>query len=581
MMKSNKPLRLSTWQTLRFIVRLSPGPFVQMAVLELLLGIANLLIVMLTGKIFSLAQEGYSSSMLGALALYGSLLLLCGGYSVWYMRYQVQFCSILKFEEQIRRALHRKSSRISNEILEKPEVYAYLRQADGARQNLFRYVQIHLDLLFACVQAILLTVYLSGFEVWFLIFLPLSVLPVLLDMLYKAKLWQRDFEVSSQCQREEQAYSQAIADDAACKESRISGGTAMLMHKWECSRTRRDQLEHRKATRLFALHLAMAPLKVLGAVGGVLTSGILLYQGKIPFPVFASGVAAYESLGSVLHTVAESVENQVLYRKLIEPFFRYWNLPDRTDSDLLTTVPEVITLEDVSFRYPGAQKDAISHLSLTLQKGEILAIVGENGAGKTTLANLILGIFQPTEGRVLYDGKDISGIRESSVHRFQSAVSQSFVRYQTTAGDNIMLGNSERKDETEISIRLKEIIPDGTITADTPLGKQFGGRDLSGGEWQQLSCARGFYKQGELLVLDEPTSAIDPLKEKKLIDSFRRELSGKTGIIITHRLGAISLADKILVLDHGIVSQYGTAHALLQEDGIFRTLWESQTKAYG
>lgn len=580
MMKSNKPQKPSAWQTLRFIVCLSPGPFVQMAVLESLLGIANLLIVMLTGKIFSLAQKGYSPSMLGTLALYGSLLLLCGGYSVWYMRYQVQFCSILKFEEQIRRALHRKSSRISNEVLEKPEVYAYLRQADGARQNLFRYVQIHLDLLFAFVQAILLTAYLSGFEVWFLIFLPLSVLPVLLDMLYKAKLWQRDFEVSSQCQREEQAYSQAITEDPACKESRISGGTAMLMQKWTQSRTLRDQLELRKAGRLFILHLGVTPLKVLGAAGGLLTSGILLYQGRISFPVFAAGVAAYESLGSALHTVAESVENQVLYRKLIEPFFRYWNLPDRTGTDLMKAAPESITLEDVSFRYPGAEKDAVSHLSLTLQKGEVLAVVGENGAGKTTLANLILGIFQPTGGRILYDGKDIAGILESSVHHFQSAVSQNFVRYQTTAGDNILLGNSRRKEETEISIRLKEIFPDGSIMADTSLGKQFGGRELSGGEWQQLSCARGFYKQGELLVLDEPTSAIDPLKEKKLIDSFRRELRGKTGIIITHRLGAISLADHVLVLDHGTISQYGTPHMLLQQDGIFRTLWESQTKAY-
>ncbi len=580
MMKSNKPQKTSAWHALRFIVCISPGSFAEMALLEFLLGIANLLIVMLTRKIFFLAQAGYSSSMLITLALYAILLLLCGSYSVWYMRYQVQFCSILKFEERIRTALHRKSSRISNEVLEKPEVYAYLRQADGARQNLFRYVQIHLDLLFALVQAIMLTVYLSGFEAWFLIFLPLSVLPVLLDMLYKTKLWQQDYEITSQCQREEQAYSQAITEDPGCKESRISGGTAMLMQKWIQSRTLRDQLELRKNGRLFLLHLGMTPLKVLGTAGGLLTSGILLYQGSISFPVFAAGVAAYESLGSALHTVAESVENQVLYSKLIEPFFRYWNLPDRPGTDSITATPEIITLEDVSFRYPGAETDAVSHLSLTIKKGDVLAVVGENGAGKTTLANLILGIFQPTGGRVLYDGKDIREIRESSLHCFQSAVSQNYVKYQTTAGDNIQLGNTEKRDKTDICTRLREIFPDGSVTAGTPLGKQFGGRELSGGQWQQLSCARGFYKQGELLVLDEPTSAIDPLKEKKLIDSFRSELRGKTGIIITHRLGAVSLADSVLVLNHGRAAQYGTPHELLQEEGIFRALWKSQTEAY-
>lgn len=578
MMKSDQ---MPTWKMLSFIVRLSPGPFVLMAVLELLRSLAGLWIVMLTGKLFSLAEAGNTASIHKTLALYGILMLLCGGYSVRYLRYQVQFSSILKFEERIRNALHQKSSRISNDLLEQPAVYAYLRQADGARQNLFRYVQIHLDLLFACVQAVLLTGYLSGFERWFLVFLPLTVLPVLLDLVYRAKLWQRDFEVTSQCKREEQAYAKALTEDPACKESRLSGGSKLLIQKWNKSRDLRDQLEHRKTSRLFFLHLALTPAKVLGAFGGLLVSAWLLDQGKISLPVFAAGVAAYESLSTVIQTMAESVENQVLFGKLIGPFFRYWNLSDRSGSELLTEVPEVIELDDVSFRYPGAEQDAVSHLSLTLKRGEVLAIVGENGAGKTTLANLILGIFQPTQGRILYNGKDCREIREKSLHRFQSAVSQNFVRYQMTAGENIVLGSSNQSEENEIRIRLNEIFPDGKVMADTMLGKEFGGRDLSGGEWQQLSCARGFYKQAEFLVLDEPTSAIDPLKEKQLIESFRRELQGRTGMIITHRLGAVSLADRVLVLDHGTISQYGTPHDLKQEEGIFRTLWESQVKSYG
>ncbi len=579
-MKTKEIRNISPCQALKFIFRFAPGSFLLMALLELLLGLASLLSVILTRQIFSLVQEGYTPRLLITLVLYGVSLLLCAGYSFWYIRYHVQFYSILKFEEKIRTELHKKSHRLSNEALESPKVYAYLRQADGARQNLFRYVQIHLDIVFACVHALLLTAYLSGFEVWFLILLPLSLLPVLLDLLYKSRLWQRDFESSSQCRREEEAYTTAMADSAACKESRVTGGDALLMKKWAQSRSLRDTLSRRKERTMLILHLATAPLTVAASVGGLITSGILLYQGAISFPVFAAGTAAYESLLSILRSVAESVENEVLFRKLIDPFFRYWKLPERTGTNQLDFFPDEIRFEDVSFRYPGADSDAISHLSFTLKKGEVLAVVGENGAGKTTLANLILGVFQPTQGRIFYGSQNLIDLQEASLHRFQSTVTQSFVHYETTAGDNISLGDPQKKDSQEISRRLETIFPDGGISAETALGKQFGGRDLSGGQWQQLSCARGFYKQAAFLLLDEPTSAIDPLKEKALIESFREELKGKTGILITHRLGAVSLADKVLVLEDGQLSQYGTARELLQEEGLYKALWDSQTAAY-
>ena len=112
------------------------------------------------------------------------------------------------------------------------------------------------------------------------------------------------------------------------------------------------------------------------------------------------------------------------------------------------------------------------------------------------------------------------------------------------------------------------------------LGKEFGGRDLSGGQWQQLSCARGFYKNSDFLVLDEATSAIDPLKEKAMYDAFKRELDGKTGIIITHRLAAVSMADRILVLDHGRIVQEGSHLELLNEEGLYRQMWNIQANAF-
>lgn len=146
--------------------------------------------------------------------------------------------------------------------------------------------------------------------------------------------------------------------------------------------------------------------------------------------------------------------------------------------------------------------------------------------------------------------------------------------------DNIAIGDFSHANDMKIEQMRNVFLNDTQLSPDTMLGKEFGGRDLSGGQWQQLSCARGFYKDSDFLVLDEATSAIDPLKEKAMIDAFRRELQGKTGILVTHRLGAVSLADRIIVLEHGHMVQQGTHRELLAQEGIYARLWNVQTKAF-
>lgn len=234
----------------------------------------------------------------------------------------------------------------------------------------------------------------------------------------------------------------------------------------------------------------------------------------------------------------------------------------------------------MSFRYAGQERLALEDINLAIKKGEVIAIVGENGAGKTTLTNVILGLFLPSSGTVYYDGIDISTISEANLHKNQSVVPQNFNRYKMTIRDNIVMGNFNDVNEKKIEQKKQAFLDDSGISQNTLLGKEFGGRELSGGQWQQLSCARGFYKNSEFLVLDEATSAIDPLKEKAMYNAFREELNGKTGIIITHRLGAVSLADRIIVLEHGHIVQEGTHNQLLSKDGPYLQLWNMQTHAF-
>jgi len=577
MMNNNQ---VSPRKALWFIFKAAPGSFALMALMGLLNGTFSIVSVWATERVFSLVRAGYSTELFASLALYAAVFLLSAGYSVWYMKYHVQFFAIMDFEGNIRRMLHAKSRRISNDELETPDAYAFIRQADNSRQNLFRYGQIYVEAVMTLVQTVMVAAYVSSFHILFLIFLPLSAIPTLLEMLYSARLWKRGYETVARCQREEAEYEKAITDEIACKESRLTGADKLLRDKWKASRRTRDSIADVNAKKMLALKLSLSVLGCAGSIGGFAVSVLLFFSDQIDLPAFTAGVAAYSSLTAILRGLVGTVGNEAQFRRMIQPYFQYWNMPERGGDTEKCTFEKSITLSDVSFAYPNQDRNALDGINLTLKKGETVAIVGENGAGKSTLVNVILGLYRPSSGSVCYDGADISAMRETALHPRQSAVPQNFCRYKMTVGDNIAIGDFSRRDMMGIAQSISRIFPDGGVTCDTLLGKEFGGRELSGGQWQQLSCARGFYKDGDFVILDEPTSAIDPLREKALYDGFRKELQGKTGIIVTHRLGAVQLADRIIVLRHGRIAESGTHKELLEAGGLYASLWTAQAAAF-
>jgi len=243
--------------------------------------------------------------------------------------------------------------------------------------------------------------------------------------------------------------------------------------------------------------------------------------------------------------------------------------------------------EDVGFRYPGAERWAVRHLSFTLPAGEVLALVGENGAGKTTLVKLIARLYDPDEGRILLDGRDLREYDLFALRANIGVIFQDFVRYHLTAAENIAVGRIEaRDDRARIVTAARRSLADEVITKlpkgyDQVIGKRFRtGVDLSGGEWQKIAIARAYMRDAQVLILDEPTAALDARAEFEVFQRFKELSRGKTAVLISHRFSSVRMADRIVVLADGSVEAIGTHEALLAQGGRYAELFELQAAGY-
>ena len=283
------------------------------------------------------------------------------------------------------------------------------------------------------------------------------------------------------------------------------------------------------------------------------------------------------------------VAGQALY---LDDLFSFFEIqPEIASPDKPRAFPSPVrqgfVFEDVGFRYPGAERWAVRHLSFTLQAGEVLALVGENGAGKTTLVKLLARLYDPDEGRILLDGHDLREYDLDVLRQNIGVIFQDFVRYHLTAAENIAVGQIEaRHDRERIVDAARRSLADEVIAKlpkgyDQVIGKRFkNGVDLSGGEWQKVAIARAYMRDAQLLILDEPTAALDARSEFEVFQRFKELSAGKTAVLISHRFSSVRMADRILVLADGRVEAVGTHGELLAQRGRYAELFELQAAGY-
>ncbi|GIW26267.1 ABC transporter ATP-binding protein [Meiothermus sp.] len=335
--------------------------------------------------------------------------------------------------------------------------------------------------------------------------------------------------------------------------------------------------------------LGASLLVLLSALFTALALFLGLRQALLGAGGLGSLVLLLQSVGSLQQNLYGLVQDggmlyeSLLYFERLEGFLATPSAVEEKASARPVASFTEIRFEGVGFCYPDGRR-ALEGLSFTLRNGERLALVGENGAGKTTLVKLLLRFYDPTEGRILVDGVDLRELDLKAWRARIAAVFQDFGRYALTLKENILLSEPAGPHDPT---RLEEAARAGgawelveTLGWEALLSRSFGGTELSLGQWQRVALARAFFRRAELLVLDEPTASLDPKEEAHLYGRFAELTRGKTVLLITHRLGSVQMADRILVLHQGRLVEEGTHAALLQRGGIYAELWQSQAGLY-
>jgi ATP-binding cassette, subfamily B, bacterial len=433
---------------------------------------------------------------------------------------------------------------------------------------------------------------LAIYAPWLIVLLLIALIPAFIgEAHFNAQSYSLDYARTPE-RRELDYVRQTGASVDTAKEVKIFG-----LHPFLIDRYRSLSAAIYEANRALAMRRAGwgGLLTAVGTAGYYTAYGFIAWRTLVgDFTIgdltFLSG--SFRRLRNLLENLLigfSQIAGQALY---LDDLFSFFEIEPEIVSPpdprpFPSPVREGLTFESAGFRYPGAERWAVRNLSFTLHAGEVLALVGENGAGKTTLVKLLARLYDPDEGRILLDGHDLREYDLAQLRANIGVIFQDFVRYHLTAAENIAIGRIEARDDRKrIETAAERSLADEVIRGlangyDQMIGKRFRtGVDLSGGEWQKVAIARAYMRDAQLLILDEPTAALDARSEFEVFKRFRELSEGKTTILISHRFSSVRMADRILVMADGGIEAMGTHEELLAAGGRYAELFELQAAGY-
>ncbi len=433
---------------------------------------------------------------------------------------------------------------------------------------------------------------LIAFNPWLILILVVAVLPVFLSETY---FNQQSYSLvrSWTPERRELDYLRYIgASDETAKEIKIFGLADFLKERFSKVADSYYHANKKLSTKRAGFALIF---NSLGDVGYYIAYVFIIIQaisGEITIGDLTFLAGSFNQMRNLLQGVLSRFSNIAQSALYLQDFFDFLEIEPAIHSPknplaLPTQIKEGFVFENVGFKYPNTEVWANRHLSFTLKVGEKLALVGENGAGKTTLVKLLARLYDPNEGRILLDGVDI---REYDMEEYRQKIGvifQDFVRFQFKFFENVAIGKIAERENRHLIENASALSLADSVANNLPkkydqiLGKRFeGGVDLSGGQWQKVALGRAYMRNAQLLILDEPTAALDARAEYEVFQRFSELTEGKTAVLISHRFSTVRMADRILVFSGGEMEEIGSHEELVEKNGIYAELFALQAEGY-
>lgn len=482
------------------------------------------------------------------------------------------------------RRIHKKMGRLDPVCLEDTVLQDQINKADEGAGNTVQIMNLGITVLtFYIPYFVFMGFYLNNLSPKFILAILLVFIPTLFGQLMKPQVVAKFEDEAAPVRRKLNFYDGTMTTREFFKETRILGIYKMLIGRFLETCRELAQAEWRAKIRENMLELVAALLSCLGWGGIVYMLVSTLLAGEITVGAFAAVFGSVTMMFAIMQEAFSHVGRMAKNYGSARNYVRFMELPERGGTEQAADSSKGIVLENVSFTYPNGTTKSIDGVSLEIKQGETVAIVVENGAGKSTLVRLLIGIYKPTEGRVITRGMDTLAADSRSLFKNVSGVFQKYQRYLMKLSENVNISQMEKKEvpdkalsEAGVDIR-EDAFPQGL---DTMLSREFDGVDLSGGQWQRIAVARGLYRTHDLIVLDEPTAAIDPIEESRIYRQFMEISKDKTAIIVTHRLGSVKEADRVIVMDKGKVIAIAPHRELMKSCRLYSEMYNAQSMWY-